>query len=353
MKDELNGITSIASKTNKPLKVISNNKEFYFNKTDGTDDEKKRNVATIGDLASIDGNTTALIKAVAGDNKLNSNGIISQNADETKTPFTTIKTADDPEGKGDTKPKTLFETVDNTIKAVNKGFKTSANFDAKDINTKNKAVQLQLGSTIKITGTSTESDISKLSGENLATSINKDGSINLLMSKAPRFDSVNIGGDENNPDSGIKIAQGKDGKNGKDGNTLEFTGEDKNKGVTLKGVDGINGKDGKDLLASSSDDIRKALGVKNGIDGKDGKDGKTGKDAVLINNDGKLAKVVDDPHSTDPEKTTKQVSPFTGIKTVKLDNHGKPVIGTDGKPKIETTKDQPKTYLEATNEIID
>ncbi len=349
LNEKLDGITSIISKTNKPLKVVSNNEEFYFNKTDGTDDEKKRNVATIGDLASIDGNTTALKKAVAGGNKLNSDGTISQNADETKTPFTTIKTADDPEGKGDTKPRTLFETVDNTIKAVNKGFFTEANLTASaDTN----RVKHQLGSIIKVGGTSNLS-IDKLSGENLATSINKDGSINLLLSKAPRFDSVNIGGNENEPDSGIKIAQGKDGKNGKDGNTLIFTGEDGNKGVTLKGVDGINGKDGKDLLASSSDDIRKALGVKNGIDGKDGKDGKTGKDAVLINNDGKLAKVVDDPHSTDPEKTTKQVSPFTGIKTVELDKDGKPVIGTDGKPKIETTKDQPKTYLEATNEIID
>ncbi|MCR8700355.1 hypothetical protein CUREO4125_08210, partial [Campylobacter ureolyticus] len=169
------------------------------------------------------------------------------------------------------------------------------------------------------------------------------------MSKAPRFDSVNIGGDENNPDSGIKIAQGKDGK---DGNTLIFTGEDKNKGVTLKGVDGINGKDGKDLLASSSDDIRKVLGV-------DGKDGQDGKDAVSIK-DGKLVKVVvqkdseGNPLKDNENKIkTKESSPFTGIKTVKLDNDGKPVIGTDGKPKIETTKDQPKTYLEATNEIID
>ena len=344
LKDELEGITSIASKTSEPLKISSNNQEFYFNNTDPA--KKERNVATIGDLASIDGNTTALIKAVAGDNKLNSNGTISQNADSAKTPFDPIKTASNP--NGDTKSKTLFETVNNTIAAINEGFKTGANFDADNISTKGKEVKLQLGSTIKITGTSAESDINKLSGKNLATSINKDGSINLLMSRAPRFDSVNIGGDENKPDSGIKIAQ-----DGKDGNTLIFTGEDGNKGVTLKGVDGINGKDGKDLLASSSDDIRKALGVKNGIDGKDGKDGKTGKDAVLINNDGKLAKVVDDPHSTDPEKTTKQVSPFTGIKTVKLDNDGKPVIGTDGKPKIETTKDQPKTYLEATNEIID
>ncbi len=296
LKDDLEGIKSIASKTNEPLKVTSNGEDFYFNNTDGTTDEKKRNVATMGDLDDISGDTGALKKAVAGDNKLNSNGIISQNADETKTPFTTIKTADDPEGKGDTKPKTLFETVDNTIKAVNKGFKTGANFDADNISTKDKEVQLQLGSTIKVTGAS-KLTANELSGENLATSINKDGS--------------------------------------------------------LKGVDGINGKDGKDLLASSSDDIRKALGVKNGIDGKDGKDGKTGKDAVLINNDGKLAKVVEDPDSTDPEKTTKQVSPFTGIKTVELDNDGKPVIGTDGKPKIETTKDQPKTYLEATNEIID
>ncbi|QIX86370.1 hypothetical protein [Campylobacter ureolyticus] len=303
LKDDLEGIKSITSETNKPLKVTSNGKDFYFNKTDGTTDEKKRNVATIGDLDGISGDTGALKKAVAGDNKLNSNGTISQNADETKTPFTTIKTADDPEGKGDTKPKTLFETVDNTIKAVNKGFKTSANFDKDDPNTKDKEVKHQLGSTIKVTGTS-KLTADKLSGENLATSINKDGSINLLLSKAPRFDSVNIGGNENEPDSGIKIAQGKDGKNGKDGNTLEFTGEDKNKGVTLKGIDGINGKDGKDLLASSSDDIRKVLGV-------DGKDGQDGKDAVSIK-DGKLTKV-----------------------EVQKDNDGNPLKDNEGKIKTE------------------
>ena len=350
LNDKLEGIKSIKSETNKPLKVVSNNKEFYFYKTDGTDEDKKKNVATIGDLDGISGDTTALKKAVAGGNKLNSDGTISQNANSTKTPFDPIKTASNP--NGDTKAKTLFETVNNTIAAINEGFKTGANFDAKDINTKGKEVQLQLGSTIKITGTSKESDISKLSGENLATSINEDGSINLLMSKAPRFDSVNIGGNENEPDSGIKIAQGKDGKNGKDGNTLEFTGEDKNKGVTLKGIDGINGKDGKDLLASSSDDIRKVLGV-------DGKDGQDGKDAVSIK-DGKLTKVeVQKDNDGNPLKDnegkikTEEKSPFTSIKTVELDKDGKPVIGTDGKPKIETTKDQPKTYLEATNEIID
>ncbi|MCZ6171944.1 YadA-like family protein [Campylobacter ureolyticus] len=348
LKDELEGIKSITSETNKPLKVTSNGEDFYFNKTDGTDEDKKKNIATMGDLNDISGDTGALKKAVAGNNKLNPDGTISQNADETKTPFTTIKTADDPEGKGDTKPKTLFETVDNTIKAVNKGFKTGANFDADNISTKDKEVQLQLGSTIKVTGTS-KLEATKLSGENLATSINKDGSINLLLSKAPRFDSVNIGGNENEPDSGIKIAQGKDGK---DGNTLIFTGEDKNKGVTLKGIDGINGKDGKDLLAQSSDDIRKVLGV-------DGKDGQDGKDAVSIK-DGKLAKVeVQKDNDGNPLKDnegkikTEEKSPFTGIKTVELDKDGKPVIGTDGKPKIETTKDQPKTYLEATNEIID
>ncbi|WP_311337355.1 YadA-like family protein [Campylobacter ureolyticus] len=343
LNDELKGITSIKSKTNEPLKVVSNNKEFYFYNTDPA--KKERNVATMGDLASIDGNTTALKKAVAGGNKLNSNGIISQNADETKTPFNHIKTASDPDGQKDTKAKTLFDTVNNTIAAINEGFYTEANLTASaDTN----RVKHQLGSIIKVGGTSNLS-IDKLSGENLATSINKDGSINLLMSKAPRFDSVNIGGDENNPDSGIKIAQGKDGK---DGNTLIFTGEDKNKGVTLKGVDGINGKDGKDLLASSSDDIRKVLGV-------DGKDGQDGKDAVSIK-DGKLVKVVvqkdseGNPLKDNENKIkTKESSPFTGIKTVKLDNDGKPVIGTDGKPKIETTKDQPKTYLEATNEIID
>ncbi|MCZ6111365.1 YadA-like family protein [Campylobacter ureolyticus] len=348
LNEKLDGITSIISKTNKPLKVVSNNEEFYFNKTDGTDDEKKRNVATMGDLDSISGDTSALKKAVAGNNKINPNGTISQNADPDKTPFNLIKTAKDPDGQKDTKAKTLFDTVNKTIAAINEGFYTEANLTASG---NANRVKHQLGSTIKVGGTSNLS-IAKLSGENLATSINKDGSINLLLSKAPRFDSVNIGGNENEPDSGIKIAQGKDGKNGKDGNTLIFTGEDGNKGVTLKGIDGINGKDGKDLLASSSDDIRKVLGV-------DGKDGQDGKDAVSIK-DGKLAKVeVQKDNDGNPLKDnegkikTEEKSPFTGIKTVELDKDGKPVIGTDGKPKIETTKDQPKTYLEATNEIID
>jgi|GEM_PF-3475523 outer membrane protein len=252
LKDDLEGIKSIASKTNEPLKVTSNGEDFYFNNTDGTTDEKKRNVATMGDLDDISGDTGALKKAVAGDNKLNSNGIISQNADETKTPFTTIKTADDPEGKGDTKPKTLFETVDNTIKAVNKGFKTGANFDADNISTKDKEVQLQLGSTIKVTGAS-KLTANELSGENLATSINKDGSINLLMSKAPRFDSVNIGGEEGKPDSGIKIAQ-----DGKDGNVLKLSkkGADGKDGkVILRGL--ADGKDDSDAVTKSQlDEVR-------------------------------------------------------------------------------------------------
>ncbi|STA69828.1 putative large adhesin [Campylobacter ureolyticus] len=62
LKDDLEGIKSITSETNKPLKVTSNGKDFYFNKTDGTTDEKKRNVATIGDLDGISGDTGALKK---------------------------------------------------------------------------------------------------------------------------------------------------------------------------------------------------------------------------------------------------------------------------------------------------
>lgn len=258
LKDELKGITSIASKTNKPLKVTSNGEDFYFNNTDGTDKDKKRNVATMGDLASIDGNTTALKKAVAGGNKLNSDGTISQNANSTKTPFDPIKTASNP--NGDTKAKTLFETVNNTIAAINEGFYTEANLTASaDTN----RVKHQLGSTIKVGGTSNLS-IDKLSGENLATSINEDGSINLLMSKAPRFDSVNIGGNENNPDSGIKIAQGKDGKNG---NILELSkkGADGKDGIILRGL--ANGKDGSDAVTKAQLDEVRDLANNSGANG--------------------------------------------------------------------------------------
>ncbi|MDK8322381.1 MAG: YadA-like family protein [Campylobacter ureolyticus] len=249
LNEKLDGITSIISKTNKPLKVVSNNEEFYFNKTDGTDDEKKRNVATMGDLDSISGDTSALKKAVAGNNKINPNGTISQNADPDKTPFNLIKTAKDPDGQKDTKAKTLFDTVNKTIAAINEGFYTEANLTASG---NANRVKHQLGSTIKVGGTSNLS-IAKLSGENLATSINKDGSINLLLSKAPRFDSVNIGGNENEPDSGIKIAQ-----DGKDGNVLKLSkkGADGKDGkVILRGL--ADGKDDSDAVTKSQlDEVR-------------------------------------------------------------------------------------------------
>ncbi|MDU7070377.1 YadA-like family protein, partial [Campylobacter ureolyticus] len=73
-----------------------------------------------------------------------------------------------------------------------------------------------------------------------------------LLSKAPRFDSVNIGGNENEPDSGIKIAQGKDG------NVLKLSkkGADGKDGkVILRGL--ADGKDDSDAVTKSQlDEVR-------------------------------------------------------------------------------------------------
>ncbi|QKF65262.1 YadA-like family protein [Campylobacter corcagiensis] len=356
----LTGIESITGDKNanggKGL-IVKNDggKEFTFG-----DGNKDSDVITKSQLNKVkDGNdeNTKEIKKVLGvsdDPTANDSVIIKDgklakkdpsNTTKEISPFTGIETVKldnngkptiGSDGKPETtttsnEPKTYLEAVNDLAAAINKGFYTEGNLTATGAT--DTRVNHKLGSTIKIGGTSNE-ELANLSGENLATSINKDGSINLLMAKTPRFDGITIGGEEGKPETGIKITQGKDGQDGEDGNTLKFTGKDQNKGVTLKGIDGINGKDGKDLLASSSDDIRKVLGVS---------DDPTANDAVIIK-DGKLAK-------KDPSNTTKEISPFTGIETVKLDNNGKPTIGSDGKPETTTTSNEPKTYLEAVNDL--
>lgn len=87
----------------------------------------------------------------------------------------------------------------------NKGFFTEANLTVANANeVKNNKFQHRLGETIKVGGnfkpldgkTLTNDNINDyLSSENLATSINKDGSINLLMAKTPKFDDINISKD--------------------------------------------------------------------------------------------------------------------------------------------------------------
>lgn len=99
-------------------------------------------------------------------------------------------------------PKNYFETINDITNSVNKGFYTEANFANNE--EKNTIIKHQLGSKIKVGGnfkpldgeTLTKDNINNyLSGENLATSINKDGSINLLMAKTPTFNDINISKD--------------------------------------------------------------------------------------------------------------------------------------------------------------
>lgn len=90
----------------------------------------------------------------------------------------------------------------------NKGFHTQADYNATatDI-TKENDVSHKLGGVIRVGGnfkpldgkTLTNDNINDyLSSENLATSINNDGSINLLMAKTPKFDDINISKDGKN-----------------------------------------------------------------------------------------------------------------------------------------------------------
>ncbi|WP_223429432.1 YadA-like family protein [Campylobacter hominis] len=82
---------------------------------------------------------------------------------------------------------------------ANQGFHTRANYNATDI-TKGNDVSHKLGGIIKVGGgfklTGSNKNLNDfLSSENLATSINKDGSINLLMAKTPTFNDINISKD--------------------------------------------------------------------------------------------------------------------------------------------------------------
>lgn len=73
------------------------------------------------------------------------------------------------------------------------GFYTKANHTAVKNSTKvtDNKFKHTIGGTIKITGTSAK-ELKNLSSENLSTSINDDGSINLLMAKTPKFNDINI-----------------------------------------------------------------------------------------------------------------------------------------------------------------
>lgn len=88
---------------------------------------------------------------------------------------------------------------------TNKGFFTEANLTVANANKveKNK-FQHKLGGIIKVGGNFKPSDggvlstanmDTYLSGENLATSIDDNGNINLLMAKTPKFDDINISKD--------------------------------------------------------------------------------------------------------------------------------------------------------------
>ena len=84
----------------------------------------------------------------------------------------------------------------------NKGFFTEANLTVVNANeVKDNKFNHKLGGIIKVGGNFKPSDGTVLnttnmdkylSGENLATSINNDGSLNLLMAKTPKFDDINI-----------------------------------------------------------------------------------------------------------------------------------------------------------------
>ena len=160
-------------------------------------------------------------------------------------------------------PKNYFETINDITNSVNKGFYTEANFTNNE--EKNTIIKHQLGSKIKVGGnfkpldgkTLTNDNINNyLSGENLATSINKDGSINLLMAKTPKFDDINIS---------------KDGKGGEYTNLTQW----------LKKIEN----------SSSTNNNIKYFSVKSDETENINNDGATGKDAIAI---GPIAKAKGD-----------------------------------------------------------
>lgn len=130
----------------------------------------------------------------------------------------------------------------------NKGFFTEANLTVANANKveKNK-FQHKLGETIKVGGNFKPSDgvalsttnmDTYLSSENLATSINNDGSINLLMAKTPKFDDINISkdGDYTSLTQWIKGIENSSSANNKiqyfSVNSKEEKGNADNKGAT-------------------------------------------------------------------------------------------------------------------------
>ena len=142
----------------------------------------------------------------------------------------------------------------------NNGFHTQADYNATDI-TKGNVVSHKLGGVIKVGGnfkpldgkTLTKDNINNyLSSENLATSIEKDGSINLLMAKTPKFDDINIS---------------KDGKGGDPKNYISLT------------------KWLNDMQTSNEANKINYFSVKSDKAGNKNNDGATGNDAIAIGPD--------------------------------------------------------------------
>lgn len=146
---------------------------------------------------------------------------------------------------------------------TNQGFHTQANYNATDI-TKGNDVSHKLGGIIKVGGgfklTGSNKNLNDfLSSENLATSINKDGSINLLMAKTPKFDDINILKDGKNYTSlttWIKSIE-----NSSQANNIKYfsvnSGEKEN-----KNNDGATGKDAIAIgpMAKAKEDNSVAIG---------------------------------------------------------------------------------------------
>ena len=130
----------------------------------------------------------------------------------------------------------------------NKGFFTEANLTVVNANeVKDNKFKHKLGGIIKVGGNFKPSDgvalsttnmDTYLSSENLATSINNDGSINLLMAKTPKFDDINISkdGDYTSLTQWIKGIENSSSANNKiqyfSVNSKEEKGNADNKGAT-------------------------------------------------------------------------------------------------------------------------
>ncbi|MDY4010138.1 MAG: YadA-like family protein, partial [Fusobacterium gastrosuis] len=268
-----------------------------------------------------------------GKTKVNNDGIVITKADGATTGDVKLtnagldnggnKIVNVAKGKDDTDAVNVSQLKEYSNTITNTGLNFAAN--------SGDNIHKNLGETLTIKGTGTKAD-ELYSSENIKTKINNDGSLEIMLDKDLKSNSITVG------------EKGKDGKNGIDGKIVVTDGNGKET-VVINGKDGSigltgpKGADGKDASATIS--------VKDGSKGLDGKDGESKTRIIYKKPDGNTEEVATlkdglkfkgDTDTVISKKLNQTLEIIGGANKDKLTDKNIGVIEKDGKLEVKLAK---------------